>query len=69
MVYQFYDFLQPGGQIANFCNGLCDAAEALEVPGGGTCDGSSGGLAGTLCTSDAECGPGLCAFSVCDPAP
>jgi hypothetical protein len=69
MVQQFYAFLQPGGQVSNFCNGLCDAAEPLEIPGGGTCDGSSGILAGTKCTSDAECGAGLCEATVCDPAP
>jgi len=68
-VYQFYGFLQPGGQISNFCNGTCDAAEPLEIPSGGTCDSSSGGLAGTKCTSDAQCGPGLCVATVCDPTP
>jgi hypothetical protein len=67
MVYQFYDFLRPGGQISNFCNGTCDAGDALEAPGGGVCDGSSGPFTGDLCTSDAECGAGLCAFTLCDP--
>jgi hypothetical protein len=67
MVYQFYDFLQPGGQISNFCNGTCDAAEPLEIPGGGVCDAGSGALAGTLCTSDAQCGTGLCVGTICDP--
>jgi hypothetical protein len=33
-VEQLRAFLQPGGQIANFCDGLCDAAEPLELPYG-----------------------------------
>jgi hypothetical protein len=68
-VRQLIDFLQPGGQVANFCNGICDAAEALEVPDGGTCDGSSPPLLqGMPCGTDAECGGGLCvATPVCDP--
>lgn len=32
-------FLQPGGQISNFCNGICDGADPSEQPGGGPpCD-------------------------------
>jgi hypothetical protein len=31
---QLAHFLQPGGRIENFCTGLCDAAEPLEIPGG-----------------------------------
>ncbi len=31
---QLLRFLQPGGAIENFCNGVCDAAEPLEIPGG-----------------------------------
>jgi pimeloyl-ACP methyl ester carboxylesterase len=31
---QLATFLQPGGQVVNFCNGLCDAAEPLELPFG-----------------------------------
>ncbi|HWP65640.1 MAG TPA: hypothetical protein VNO26_06995 [Candidatus Limnocylindria bacterium] len=66
-VFQFYDFLQPGGQIINYCNGTCDASEPIEIPGGGTCDAGSGPLAGTKCLSDAECGGGLCVGTICDP--
>lgn len=29
---QLFEFLRPGGQTANFCNGLCDAAEPYEQP-------------------------------------
>jgi hypothetical protein len=68
-VLQFYDFLQPGGQITNTCNGVCDAGDPLEIPSGGTCDSSSGVLAGEKCTSDLECGAGLCVATVCNPAP
>jgi hypothetical protein len=31
---QLFTFLQPGGQIRNFCNGRCDAAEPFELPDG-----------------------------------
>ncbi|MFQ5513414.1 MAG: hypothetical protein ACE5FG_03170 [Myxococcota bacterium] len=31
---QLLGFLQPGGQVMNFCNGLCDAGEPLEISGG-----------------------------------
>lgn len=34
-VDQLFEFLQPGGQVVNFCNGLCDAAEPYELPFGG----------------------------------
>jgi hypothetical protein len=38
-VMQAIDFLQPDGRIINFCNGVCDAAEPDEQPGGGpVCD-------------------------------
>ena len=47
-------------------NGLCDAGDPLEIPSGGTCDGSSGPLTGEKCTSDLECGTGLCVATVCD---
>ncbi len=33
-VEQLRAFLQPGGQITNYCNGLCDAAEPDEIPFG-----------------------------------
>ena len=33
-VQQLRAFLQPGGQITNYCNGLCDAAEPSELPFG-----------------------------------
>ncbi len=57
----FNNFLQPGGLIVNFCNGVCDAAEPLEVEGGGTCDGSSPpGLIGASCALDSDCGGGSC---------
>ena len=33
------DFLTPGGQVANTCNGLCDGGDATETPlGGAACD-------------------------------
>lgn len=32
---QLFAFLQPGGEVLNFCNGLCDAAEPKELPFGG----------------------------------
>jgi len=37
---QLFEFLRPGGQMVNFCNGLCDAAEPSELPyaGGRPCD-------------------------------
>lgn len=37
---QLFEFLRPGGQVQNFCNGLCDAAESYERPHGndGPCD-------------------------------
>jgi hypothetical protein len=62
-------FLQPGGQVGNFCNGLCDAAEPLEIANGGTCDaGSPLALQGKPCGLDAECGGGTCvAVPICDP--
>jgi hypothetical protein len=68
-VRQLLAFLQPGGQISNFCNGTCDAAEPLEIPGGGTCDGASPPmLQGMGCGEDAECGGGACTgATVCDP--
>ncbi|MCA9513217.1 MAG: hypothetical protein KC560_21075 [Myxococcales bacterium] len=31
---QVLAFLEPNGRIENFCNGACDAAEPLELPGG-----------------------------------
>jgi hypothetical protein len=31
---QLATFLRPGGQVVNYCNGLCDAAEPLELPFG-----------------------------------
>jgi hypothetical protein len=55
------NFLQPGGQVQNFCNGLCDAAETLEIPNGGTCDGTSPVmLQGDPCVVNADCGGGTC---------
>jgi hypothetical protein len=67
-VQQLIAFLQPGGQISNFCNGLCDAAEPLEIAGGGTCGPDSPApLQGMLCVDDAECGGGTCEATVCDP--
>jgi len=68
-VRQLLAFLQPGGQISNFCNGTCDAAEPLEIPGGGTCDGTSPPmLQGMGCGEDVECGGGVCSgATVCDP--
>jgi hypothetical protein len=33
-VEQLLGFLRPGGEIENFCNGLCDAAEPFEIPFG-----------------------------------
>jgi hypothetical protein len=64
-------FLQPGGQVANFCNGLCDAAEPLEISNGGNCDASSPlALQGKPCGLDADCGGGICvAVPICDPTP
>ncbi len=70
-IRQVVHFLQPGGQVENFCNGLCDAAEALEIPGGGICDLSSPPpLQGSACALDSECGGGTCvAVPVCNPVP
>ena len=31
---QLVDFLQPGGRIHNFCDGVCDASVDAERPGG-----------------------------------
>lgn len=31
---QLVEFLQPDGEAVNFCNGVCDAAEPLEIPYG-----------------------------------
>ncbi|MFN8626652.1 MAG: hypothetical protein U0587_11835 [Candidatus Binatia bacterium] len=31
---QLQTFLQPGGQIVNFCDGLCDAGQPSEIPYG-----------------------------------
>ena len=36
-VLQFYDFLQPGGVIANTCSGRCDAGTVFEQPANGVC--------------------------------
>jgi hypothetical protein len=33
-ILQLVNFLQPGGQVENFCNGLCDAGDATETAGG-----------------------------------
>ena len=33
-IEQLEAFLRPGGQITNFCHGLCDAAEPSEIPHG-----------------------------------
>jgi len=39
-IEQLQAFLQPGGRITNFCDGLCDAGEPSEIPYGNTtpCD-------------------------------
>ena len=60
---------QPGGQVTNFCNVLCNAAEPLEIPNGGTCDASSPpALQNKLCALTAECGGGTCVPApICDP--
>ncbi len=29
---QLFEFLRPGGQVANFCDGLCDASSDYELP-------------------------------------
>lgn len=70
-IRQVVHFLQPGGQIENFCNGPCDAGEPLEIPGGGTCDLSSPpALQGAFCALDSECGGGTCvAAPICNPTP
>ncbi len=31
---QMLTFLQPGGQVVNYCNGLCDAGDPTEIPYG-----------------------------------
>jgi hypothetical protein len=33
-IKQMLEFLQPGGHIENFCNGLCDAGDPSEIPYG-----------------------------------
>lgn len=33
---QLFEFLRPGGQVVNFCNGLCDAGDPSELPFGGS---------------------------------
>ncbi|GIW41511.1 MAG: hypothetical protein KatS3mg076_2088 [Candidatus Binatia bacterium] len=33
-IQQLLHFFRPGGRIENFCNGICDAAEPLELPFG-----------------------------------
>jgi hypothetical protein len=69
-VQQLIGFLQPSGQIQNFCNGTCDAGDPQEIAGGGRCDASSPpALQGTLCTADVQCGGGICVATVCDPLP
>jgi len=35
---QVTTFLQPGGQILNFCTGICDGVEVNDQPAGGPCD-------------------------------
>jgi hypothetical protein len=62
-------FLQPGGQITNFCNGICDSDSALETKNGGICDLSSPPmLQGQVCAEDAGCGGGSCvAVPICSP--
>jgi hypothetical protein len=61
------NFLQPGGQVQNFCNGLCDAGETLEIPNGGSCDMSSP-VPGQACVLDADCAPGSCVPTpICNP--
>jgi hypothetical protein len=37
-ILQHVNFLQPGGQVENFCSGLCDAGDASEVDSRGVCD-------------------------------
>lgn len=55
------NFLQPDGEIENFCDGLCDAAEPLEIPNGGNCDGTSPPAdQGKICADDDECNGGTC---------
>ena len=67
-VQQQIEFLQPGGQVKNFCNGICDAGDPSEIPDGGLCDMSSPPmLQGALCTSDADCSGGTCVATACDP--
>jgi hypothetical protein len=67
-IRQLINFLQPGGQVSNFCNGLCDAGEPLEIQNGGTCDASSPPLLqGAPCAGDGDCGGGTCVATICDP--
>jgi hypothetical protein len=62
------EFLQPAGEVENFCNGICDAGDPQEIKDGGLCDMSSPPmLQGTLCTSDGDCGGGTCVATICDP--
>jgi hypothetical protein len=35
---QAEEFLQPGGQVVNFCTGICDGVEVSDQPAGGPCD-------------------------------
>jgi hypothetical protein len=37
-IEQLKNFFQPGGKIENFCNGICDAGDASEIPYGEPCD-------------------------------
>lgn len=39
-IEQLFGFMTPGGEVSNFCNGLCDAGEPYELPFGGArpCD-------------------------------
>jgi len=67
-IRQMIDFLQPGGQVTNFCTGACDAIGPMETPGGGTCSG--GPTPGAFCADDVECGGGTCVpVAICNPAP
>jgi hypothetical protein len=38
LVNQVTDFLQPGGQIVNYCTGICDGVGANNQPVGGPCN-------------------------------
>ena len=33
-IFQVEEFFQPGGQVVNFCSGICDASEPLEIEDG-----------------------------------